>query len=95
MIRLKITPRALLVKYNSISQRRTPDLPTQPRTSEKQAVAKKTPALWPTQNSPDYERPVHRPPLLLRGGTTSHQRWALSATSPLVYPTGKRDSAYL
>ncbi|GBM92037.1 hypothetical protein AVEN_5498-1 [Araneus ventricosus] len=49
-------------------------------------------ALWPQQNSPDYERLVKRPPF--KRDTTRHLRWTLRATPPLL-PTGRRVPVYL
>ncbi|GBL84761.1 hypothetical protein AVEN_93804-1 [Araneus ventricosus] len=50
-------------------------------------------ALRSPLNNPHYERFIRRPPFYR--DTTCLRRWAQRATPPLLYPPGKRETAYL
>ncbi|GBM58181.1 hypothetical protein AVEN_55617-1 [Araneus ventricosus] len=80
------------IKPDKDNNKKTPPLPRLLEHTERPTAAIKIPALWPTQHSPHLEW-VTRPPLY--GGMTSHRRWTRRAISPSLYPTKKRDSAYL
>ncbi|GBM71110.1 hypothetical protein AVEN_43819-1 [Araneus ventricosus] len=64
-----------------------------PSSTERPAAATHSRALWFLHISPISSCSCSNPPFYR--DTTRHRKWAQRATPPLVYPSGRRQPAYL